>query len=207
METSRRSIVLTGFVLALSALPALPQRRFAERFKLYARQSFTTPGIYVKTAIFSLTDQATNSSPQWGGGFEGYGRRVASRQGQFVVQNTISALGNGMLHYEPRYDRCRCAGLWPRTQHALVRNFITYNQTEQQFRPQFALYGAALTAGMISSTWKPKHDAWAEGYRSVATQAGFGLLCNWVGEFAPEIIRVVRRQNRENQAERGGRRR
>ncbi len=168
-----------------------------QRLKLYARQSLTTPGIYLKTALFSLGDQAANSPPAWGTGLQGYGYRVASRHGQFVIQNTISTLGNAAFEYEPRYERCRCTGLWPRTQHAILRNFVTYNNTEKQFRPQIALYGAALAAGTISSTWKPRHNAWAEGERGMMTQAGFGILANWVGEFAPEIVRVLRRNHGE----------
>jgi hypothetical protein len=99
-----------------------------ERIKLYVRQSFTTPGMYIKTALFSIGDQINDSPPAWGGGFEGYGRRFASRQGQFVVQNSFSALGNAILAYEPRYDRCRCSGFWRRTRHALLRDFFTYNR-------------------------------------------------------------------------------
>jgi hypothetical protein len=168
-----------------------------QRRKLFLRQTFTSPGIYVKTLLFSLGDQIDNSPPDWGGGIGGYASRAASRQGQFVIQNAFSTAGNALLQYEPRYDRCRCTGFWPRTGHALKRNFVTYNKTETEMRPQIALYGAAFAAGMVSSTWKPKHEVWAEGYRSVITQAGFGLLTNWVGEFAPEIIRVVRRQKTE----------
>jgi hypothetical protein len=165
-----------------------------QRRKLYLRQTFTTPGIYAKTVLFSLGDQIDNSPPDWGGGIGGYARRIASRHGQFVIQNMFSAAGNALLKYEPRYDRCRCTGFWPRTWHALARNFFTYNHSETEMRPQVASYGAAFAAGVVSSTWKPKHEVWAEGYRSVITQAGFGLLTNWVGEFAPEIFRAVRRK-------------
>lgn len=167
-----------------------------QRFKLYTRQSFTTPGIYLKIGLFSVSDQAINSPPDWGRGFEGYGYRVASRYGQFVIQNTISTLGNAVLQYEPRYDRCRCTGFWPRTGHAFLRNFVTYNSAEAHYRPQIALYGAALTAGMISGTWKPRHEVWPEGYRGAMTQAGFGILANWIGEFAPEIVHIVRHKRK-----------
>jgi hypothetical protein len=165
-----------------------------QRRTLYFRQTFTSPGIYVKTALFSLGDQMNGSPPEWGGGFAGFGRRVASRQGQFVIQNSISTVGNALLGYEPRYDRCHCSGLWPRTRHALLRNFVTYDRTETAIRPQFASYGAAIAAGAIASAWKPHSDAWAEGYRSALTQVGFGIVSNWLGEFAPEITRVIRRR-------------
>ncbi len=35
--------------------------------------------------------------------------------------------------------------------HAIVRNFVTYNRTEREHRPQIALYAGAMGAGMVSS--------------------------------------------------------
>jgi hypothetical protein len=167
-----------------------------QRFKLYVAQSFTTPGIYIKSTIFSLGDQAANSPPEWGGGIGGYGRRFGSRYGQSLIQNTSSSVGNALLGYEPRYDRCRCTGFWPRTRHAFMRNFVTYNRTETKLRPQFALYAGALASGAISSLWFPsKPNAWVEGYQAMITQAGWGLATNWVGEFAPDIVRTLKRRN------------
>lgn len=165
-----------------------------QREKLFVRQTFTTPGIYIKSAFLALIDQAKGTPYDWGGGFEGYGRRVASSYARSSIQNTFSTLGNATLRYEPRYDRCRCVGFGPRTKHALIRNFMTYNQTEKELRPQFPLYGAALGAGMLSSVWTPQGKLWTEGYHGVLTQAGFGMLSNWIGEFAPEIGRRLKRQ-------------
>jgi hypothetical protein len=171
-----------------------------QRFRLYLAQSFTTPGIYIKSTVFSLSAQASNSPPEWGDGFAGYGRRWGSRYGQSLIQNTLSSTGNALLGYEPRYDRCRCTGLWPRTRHAFLRNFVTYNRTEKELRPQFALYAAALGSGAISTVWYPsKTDPWVEGYQAMILQAGWGMASNWVGEFAPEIERIVKRKKASGQ--------
>lgn len=164
-----------------------------QRFKLFLRQSFTTPGIYVKTALFSIGDQINDSPSDWGTGFDGFARRYGSRQGQFVIQNSFTALGNALLGFEPRYNRCRCSGFWPRTGHAVLRNFVTYNRTEKDLRPQIAMYAGAFGSGVVAGTWKPgNRDLAAEGYRSLITQAGFGVAANWIGEFAPDIMRIVR---------------
>jgi hypothetical protein len=166
-----------------------------QRLHLYVRQTYLTWGIYAKTAFFALGDQATGSPYAWGGGFAGYGKRLGSRYGQFAIQNTLVAAGDGLLGYEPRYDRCRCSGRWPRIRHALVRNFVTYNSSEHNGRPQIALYSAALAAGAISSTWKPSPSApWRNAYESVFTQVIFGSLTNLVGEFAPEINHLIKRR-------------
>lgn len=161
-----------------------------QRVQLWVRVSFTTYGIYFKTAFFSLSDQARNHPPAWGDGWAGYGKRVASRQGQFVIQNSLSALGNGLLGYEPRYNRCRCDGFWPRTRHAVIRNFVTYDRTETKIRPQVPLYAAAFGAGVVAATWTPNHDLLTLGAHGVLTQAGFGIVANTIGEFWPDIERL-----------------
>jgi hypothetical protein len=164
-----------------------------ERFKLFVRQSFTTYGTYAKTLLFSIGDQINDSPPAWGTDFDGYARRVGSREGQFVIQNSFVALGDGLLGYEPRYDICRCSGFWRRTGHAVARNFVTYDRTEQSYRPQLASYAGAFAAGVVAGTWKPSNrDLVAEGYRSAITQVGFGIAANWVGEFATDIKRIIR---------------
>jgi hypothetical protein len=162
-----------------------------QRKKLFLRQTFTTPGIYVKTVFLASISQAEGSPYEWGGGFEGYGRRLASSYAQSSIQNVFSTVGNAALGYEPRYDRCRCSGVKPRTKHALMRAFLTYDYTEQELRPQFGLYGAALGAGMLSSVWKPKGNLWSDGFKAVSTQAGLGMLFNWLGEFAPDLTRKL----------------
>jgi hypothetical protein len=165
-----------------------------QRGHLYVRQTLLTPGIYAKTAFFAVGDQLDNSPSEWDGGWGAYGQRLASRYGQFAIQNTFSTAGNLLLGYEPRYDRCRCDRTWPRIRHALVRNFVTYNRTERERRPQIALYLGAMGAGLVASTWKPDAPAWNEAYRSVLTQVAFGSFANVVGEFAPEIVGWIRRK-------------
>jgi len=171
-------------------VPLLPMT-FQNRLRLFERQSFTTPGIYLKSVFIGLIEQANGTPRDWGGGGDGYGRRVVSNYGQNLIQNSFSAGGNALLQYEPRYDRCHCAGFRLRTRHALLRNLLTYNHTERELRPQFALYGAAFASGMIASTWKPRTEIWHQGSYAMLTQAGFGSLTNWIGEFAPEIRRFL----------------
>jgi hypothetical protein len=161
-----------------------------QRVHLWVRATFTTYGIYFKTAFFSLSDQINNHPPAWGDGWAGYGKRVASRQGQFVIQNSLSALGNGLLGYEPRYNRCRCDGFWHRTGHAVARNFVTYDRTETKIRLQIPLYAAAFGAGVVAGTWTPNHDLLTTGGHGALNQAGFGILANAVGEFWPDIEHI-----------------
>ena len=65
---------------------------------------------------------------------------------------------------------------------------------KENYAPR-SLFAAAFGAGVVAGTWKPHEaDLVGEGYRSVITQAGFGFLANWVGEFAPDAKRILRRK-------------
>lgn len=166
------------------------------RFKLYLRQTYTGFGIYIKTTLFTAHDQIHKTYPEWGSGFDGFAKRFGTRQAEFVVQNSVIALGDGLLGWEPRYDRCRCSGFWRRTRHAVVRNFVTYDRTEKSLRPQLFPYVGAFAGSVLGTTWEPGHVEWqVEGIQAVITQIPVGMGINFIGEFAPEITRVLKRKH------------
>lgn len=161
-----------------------------QRAEVYFRQTYLNVGSYAARAFAAGIDQAQGTPRQWGGGAAGYGRRFASRYGQFAIGETFVAAGNAALGYEPRYDLCRCTGFWPRSAHAVLRNFVTYDQSEKTMHTQIPLYAGWFAAGMISSTWMPGHQsAWRNGGIVALQQAGYGSGVNWVSEFAIDILR------------------
>jgi hypothetical protein len=161
-----------------------------QREEIYLRQTWTTPQAYMKRMFEAGIDQARGVPSQWDDGWAGYAERFASREGQFITANTFAAFGDAALGYEVRYNRCRCSGSWKRIRHALARNFLTYNRTEQEMRPQWALYAGAFGGGMVATSWKPgPNNAWANGGWAVLGQAGYGTLLNLVIEFSREINR------------------
>lgn len=166
------------------------------RFKLYLRQTYTGFGIYIKTTLFTVHDQIHETYPEWGSGFDGFAKRFGTRQAEFVVQNSVIALGDGVLGWEPRYDRCRCSEFWPRTRHAIVRNFVTYDHTEKSLRPQLFPYVGAFAGNVTGTAWEPGHIEWqVKGVQAVITQVPVGMGINFLAEFAPEITRVFKRQH------------
>lgn len=164
------------------------------RWKLYLRATYTTPGIYVKTLLFATRDQVHETYPEWGDGFDGYMKRLGSRQAEFIIQNSTIAMGDGLLGWEPRYDRCRCTGVWPRSRHAMIRNFVTYNSTEKSLRPQLMPYLGAFVGRITTTTWTPGNNQWQiKGYQAVITQVPVGMGINWLSEFAPELFGWIRK--------------
>jgi hypothetical protein len=169
-----------------------------ERRQIYLQQTLTRPSDYFKRMFAAGIDQA-RGVPKWQGGWGGYGERFASREGQFISANTLAYLGNAALNYEPRYDRCDCSSFWPRTRHAIMRNFMTYN-SDGKLRPQWALYGGSFGGGLISSTWKPDHPGpWTNATYAVLGQAGYGALLNFFVEFAADINKKIGAKRKNSQ--------
>jgi hypothetical protein len=163
-----------------------------QRRDIYLEQTWLTPGTYMKRLFDAGIDQARGVPSQWDDGWGGYTERWASREGQFIAANSLAALGDAKLGYEPRYDQCRCSGAWLRTRHAIVRNFVTYDRTERSMHPQWALYGGSFAGGVISTAWKPlPRNAFAEGGRAMLGQVGWGVLFNFFTEFAVDINRKL----------------
>lgn len=166
--------------------------RAKERREIYLQQTLITPEAYMKRMFAAGIDQVRGSPQQWDDGWGGYAERFASREGQFIAANSLAALGNAALKYDPLYDECACSGFKARTRHAILRNFLTYNRTESELRPQWALFGGAFAGGVISTAWKPHpRNAFAEGGRAVLGQAGYGVLLNFFIEFAGDINRKL----------------
>lgn len=183
VSRSRRLVTLTG----------------KQRQKIYLQQTVLTPGAYIKRAFDAGFDQARGVPSQWDDGFAGYMERWWSREGQFIAANSLAALGDDKLGYEPRYDQCHCRGFWLRMRHAAVRNFITYDRTERELRPQWALYGGAFGGGMIATAWKPKPlNPFVQGGYGMLGQAGWGVLANFFTEFAVDINRKLGAKKEES---------
>jgi hypothetical protein len=168
----------------------------AERWKLYVKMTYASAGPYfspVMTAL--LLDQANGTPRQWGGGFPGFGRRVASRAGNAVLQGTFQAPLAALLHEDVRYIASSRHGFMRRAAHAVLYSFLTYNN---QGRPTLNI--ANLTAFYASTAVT---TAWLPGIQNVAKytftnaseQIGLSFPLNVTQEFWPEIRRHILRRH------------
>lgn len=170
-----------------------------QREEVYWRQTFGTPGPYVVRLFSAGVDQARDYPSQWGGGIGAYGERLASRYGRFIVANTVSALGNAAVGYEPRYDLCRCHSFGARVRHAVVRDFVTYDRTEHHLRPAIPSYAGAFVSGVVSSEWLPgKQNVGRDGAFAMLSQAGYGSAYNVFSEFAVDILHKITKKYPKN---------
>jgi hypothetical protein len=60
--------------------------------------------------VYAGVDQARNDPPEWERGWRGYGRRLASNVGEFVIQETVTDVAAAIMNRPLDYRRCRCSG-------------------------------------------------------------------------------------------------
>ena len=193
-ETSGFSVnPVTGLVSA-SAANYQPLTG-SQRVKLYFKQNFWSVGAYFgPVAAALLLDQTTDSPSQWGGGFSGYGKRVASRMAAGIVQGSVQAPLAALLHDDVRYIVSKEQGVKRRTWHAVVYSFATYNNHGHP-TANIANIASYYGASAVSATWLP-------GYHNVARYAlidgseslGLSIPVNILQEFWPDVRRYVFRR-------------
>ncbi len=156
-----------------------------ERWQLYWRESYFTPGAFFRNVMPALGAQRRDEPPQWGQGMEGFSKRLANRVARSTIRESITAGGSAALGYDVRYVKCQCKGFFPRFGHALAWNFITLNRNGNKVFDAPVIAGA-FGSEFIGLTWMPK------GYRSpgdaaisASTQLAFGALFNSINEFMP----------------------
>jgi hypothetical protein len=163
-----------------------------DRWNLYWKQNYASTGAYFGPVITALVlDQASNSPQAWGGGLEGYGRRLGSRMGTSITQGTFQAALAAALHEDVRYISSAAKGFKRRSLHAIAFSFVTYNNSGHitlNIANLTSYYGATA----ISTTWVPITGSRARYTLTNGTeQIVLSLPINFLQEFWPEIQHKV----------------
>jgi len=162
-----------------------------ERWNLYVREAFWSPGAFFRVAGPALGTHLGNEPAEWGQGTAGYSRRLANRFGRFALQKTFEAAGAAALQHEVRYLRSSRSGFLPRAAHALTANFVTYDQYGRR-TPHVSRVGSVFAAEFTGNLWMPAgHRDTSTAMRSVALKLGLGSAFNLIREFSPELKRIL----------------
>jgi hypothetical protein len=186
------ALCVSGTLARASAGPGEANQPLAghERWNLYFRGAFWSPGAFFRAAGPALGAQLKNEPAAWGQGAEGYSKRFANRFGRFALQETYQAAGAAALGHEVRYLRSRRSGFFPRAAHAVTANFVTYDRNGGR-TPHVTRVGSVFAAEFTGNLWMP------DGYRGASTamrgvgiELGVSSAFNLIREFAPELKRV-----------------
>ena len=116
-----RSMILTAVIfVALAPAPSHAQGRVGSDSSTRSRRYLRDLAYGAALGFaFAGVDQLRNDPIEWGKGWHGYDRRLASDVGEFAVQETVTDVLAAGMDRQLDYQRCRCRGTGDRIGWAL----------------------------------------------------------------------------------------
>jgi hypothetical protein len=179
---------LTGLA-AVSAINYQPLTG-KERWQLYWSQNYWSMGAYVGPVFSALVlDQASGSPQEWGGGFEGFGKRAGSHILASIIQGNVQAGLAAPLREDVRYISAGRGGFTHRVLHAIAFSFLTYTNHGRTTLNIANLTGY-YAATAITTEWVPIHESTGKYILTRGSeQIGLAIPVNILQEFWPDIRR------------------
>ena len=185
---------ITG--LALASQSNYTPLTASERWELYLKMTYGSAGPYLSPLVTALLlDQANGTPRQWGGGWPGFGRRLASRTGNAVLQGSFQAPLAALLHEDVRYIPTSQHSVQRRALHALLYSFLTYNNNGRTTL-NIANLAAYYASTAVTTTWIPGIGSAAKySFSNGSEQIALSFPLNVAQEFWPEIRHHIFRRH------------
>lgn len=162
----------------------------SQRWNLYTRNSFASPGAISRTAFSAAATQISNRPEEWTRSWGGFGRRLGTAAATFASRDAFEHGAAALTGRDPRYQRCGCTGVWKRVGHSFAGLFMSANRDGQlRFDPSHlaaAYAGGYVGAAMYPDNYTFRVKGQQLGHR-LAAQAFAG---NLLAEFGPEFRRL-----------------
>lgn len=169
-----------------SPQPDLTYTRPTQKIKL-RNYIFDAIGPYpiVGAAVAAGINQASNDTPEWKQGAEGYGKRFASDLGIAAVSTTTRYALAEAFKEDTLYYRCECKGVLPRLRHAVISTLTSRRGDDGHrvfsFPALVAPYAGTMTAVYA---WYPGRYNAKDGFR----MGNYSLLGYVGGNIALEFL-------------------
>lgn len=155
----------------------------AEKIRRFEFDAFG-PYAFANAALAAGFQQATNSPPEWGGGMDAFGARVASNFGIQLVTTTTRFGMAQILHEDTAYYQCDCSGFFPRFRHALVSTVTARRGYDGHTAFSFSGLISPYAGTMTALAWYPDRYGVKDGFRmgnyNLAGQAAGNLVREFI---------------------------
>ena len=135
-----------------------------------------------------------NTPEEWGSGWEGFGKRLATRQADVLISSTVEASLGALWGEDPRYWRSGKDGTGARLWYAVNSAFLTYRPDGTRNFARARLIGN-VSGDAVVRRWYP--DGERDWYKWTVTPLGTGFIgkifSNVFREFSPDLKRKFRR--------------
>lgn len=162
------------------------------RFSVFAHK-LAGPQAILETVPGTASDHVRNFPKQWGRGAQGFGMRLASQYGQFLISESI-ALGVSAIHHEdPRYFRRGQGGFGGRLGHALSSAVIARDIHGKKTIAAAQILGV-YGSWAVATSWNPPDQ---RTFNGIAFYGSIGLAVKAGGnvfrEFWPDVKKKLRK--------------
>jgi hypothetical protein len=125
--------------------------------------------------------------PQWGAGWDGFGRRYALRLSGIGLSTAMEGSIGAAWGEDPRYFRAGQGSFKGRIEHAVAAAFVD-RYSDGSYRPAYARFIAIPTSNLITNSWRPASETTAS---DTAMRIGLGFAgrmgSNMFKEFWPDV--------------------
>jgi hypothetical protein len=158
------------------------------KFYIGYKDATDYPIFFVAAGMAGLA-QITDQHPAFGGGVEGYSKRLGGAvadqlMGTFLTESIMPTL----LHEDPRYFRRGHGGFWSRTGYAASRIFVARND-RGNWTFNFAEVGGNAIGTAIGNAYYPGERHWGDNIERYSTQLATDAFSEVLKEFWPDIRR------------------
>jgi hypothetical protein len=177
---------------AAPAQPAAPvrnQRRFMDSVKrLFSFEAVTS------TLPAAAIEQVHDWPDEWGRHGSGFGKRVASLYGQFVIGVAIEDSVKALHHEDTHFTRLGQGNFFRRTAH-VVTGTVLAHKPDGSRTVAWSLPANAYGSWAIATLWSPREYRTAESIAEWGS-AGMGATAglNFFREFWPDLKSVFRKK-------------
>lgn len=108
--------------------------------------------------VYAGVDQLRNDPGEWGHGWHGYERRLASNVGEFVIQESVTDLLAAAMNRQLDYQRCRCTETGARIGWALA-SAVTDPLPDGHRALAVPRIVGAYAGSFAQAAWRPRNGA------------------------------------------------
>lgn len=153
-----------------------------QRLNRYVWETFG-PLTLLGAGVAAGIDQGQNSPPEWKQGASGYGKRFASRMGQYAIEQTTSYSLSEALRLDTGFEKSQRQGFSARLGDALVQNVTSRTRTGKRIISAPRLAGAYVGGLVPALTWYPSRFSYKDGLREGTYSLAAGFAINVLREF------------------------
>ena len=152
------------------------------RGRRYVKSMFGPAAIGL-TVFSAGVGTATNSPEEWGGQWEGFGKRVASNFGRNMIRNTVVYGMDEALKVDSYFYRSEKRNFSSRVVNSLITPVTARNSKGKRVIGVPRLVGTYTSSFIATYSWYPDRYNYRDALRSGTITLGTNALYNLVREF------------------------